>query len=64
MVRSHNSEIVSEKGLGETHTTLSEEAIFLNTIGVILIVLAVIMPLIINYKGFRRGLAREGLEAG
>ena len=48
----------------ETYTILSEEAIFLNTIGVILIVLAVIMPLIINYKGFRRGLAREGLETG
>jgi len=53
-----------EKELGETYTILSEEAIFLNTIGVILIVLAVIMPLIINYKGFRRGLAREGLETG
>jgi hypothetical protein len=47
-------------GLGEKYIKMSEEAIFLNTIGVILIALAVVMPVIIGCGGFRRGLVREG----
>ena len=46
---------------GEDSTgQISEEAIFLNTIGVILIALVVVMPFIIGCGGFRRGLVREG----
>ena len=48
--------------LAEKYINLSEEAIFLNTIGVILIALAVVMPVILGCQGFRRGLSREGLS--
>ena len=47
-------------GLGEKYFKMSEEAIILNTIGVILIALAVVMPVIIGCGGFRRGIVREG----
>ena len=45
---------------GKGSAGLGEEAIFLNTIGVILIALAVVMPVIIGCGGLRRGLVREG----
>ena len=48
--------------LGEKYINLSEEAIFLNTIGVILIALAIVMPVILGSQGFRKGLSREGLS--
>ena len=40
----------------------SEEAIFLNTMGAILIALAVLVPCILGCEGFRKGLPREGEE--
>ena len=47
-------------GLGALYISLSEEAIFLNTIGAILIVLAVVLPCILGCQQFRRGLPTEG----
>ena len=40
----------------------SEEAIFLNTMGAILIALAVLVPCVLGCVGFRKGLPREGEE--
>ena len=40
----------------------SEEAIFLNTMGAILIALAILVPCILGCEGFRKGLPREGEE--
>jgi len=46
--------------LGEKYLNLSEEAIFLNTIGAVLIALAIIIPAMLGWEGFRKGLPREG----
>lgn len=46
--------------LGMKYKNFSEEAIFLNTMGAILIGLAVMVPCILGCQGFRKGLPREG----
>jgi len=38
----------------------SEEAIFINTIGAVLIGLAILIPCLVRCEGFRKGLPREG----
>ena len=49
--------------LGGKYMDFSEEAIFLNTMGAILIALAILIPCILGCQGFRKGLPREGEEA-
>ena len=46
--------------LGMKYKSFSEEAIFLNTMGAILIGLAILVPCILGCHGFRKGLPREG----
>ena len=54
------NEVITE--LGEKYINFSEEAIFLNTMGAILIGLAVLVPCVLGCEGFRKGLPREGEE--
>ena len=49
--------------LGGKYMSFSQEAIFLNTMGAILIALAILIPCILGCEGFRKGLPREGEEA-
>ena len=49
--------------LGGKYMNFSHEAIFLNTMGAILIALAILIPCILGCQGFRKGLPREGEEA-
>ena len=46
--------------IDEGKPKLEENHVLLNAIGVILISLAVVVPLILKWKGFRKGLAQEG----
>ena len=46
--------------LGGKYMNFDEEAIFLNTMGAILIGLAVLVPCVLGCEGFRKGLPREG----
>ena len=48
--RSQGPDLTEDK-----YSQLSEEAIILNTIGVILIALAVVVPVIVSCQGWRRG---------
>ena len=54
------NEVITE--LGEKYINFSEEAIFLNTMGAILIGLAVLVPCVLGCEGFRKGLPKEGEE--
>jgi len=46
--------------LGGLYENLSEEAIFINTIGACLIGLAILVPCLVRCESFRKGLPREG----
>jgi len=52
-------EVITELGQFYVYN-FSEEAIFLNTMGAILISLGILVPCVLGCEGFRKGLPREG----